>query len=392
MNKTYKTIISLMNSFIYNKAFSIEDNASWKEIYYYSKIHSIAGIVGHALNTYYLNSDCVDDKILSRFKEQAIKDFGKMTLRYDQGLFIDSALSENKIDHVIFKGFVLREYYPVKELRVFGDIDILIKLKDRQKADEVMKNLGFETLHDWEPSFSYRKSISYIEIHTDLLDTDISTGLKAREYFKEDTYKNIIRISDNVYEFNKEFHLIFLIVHIAKHCSSGGAGIKMFLDLALMIKNESDLDWNKIELPLREMGMWHFASFVFAFLKEFFQIDIPVKLDMITHDQLKTFADYVFEAGTFGQHKRDSGSVQLMKSDTSKVRTVIRRFFPSAKSIEKRYTYLAKYPFLLPVAWVHRGILNISKLKYFLNKNKQVLSANTEETERLKAIQTMIGL
>ena len=189
-----------------------------------------------------------------------------------------------------------------------------------------------------------------------------------------------------------EFHLVFLITHIAKHCSTGGAGIKMFLDLALMIQNEVNLNWNMIETCLREMGMWHFSSFVFSFLERYFDVDIPVSLDSISLDELEVFTDYVFEAGTFGQYKRDNGSIQLLKSNTSKSRTVIQRFFPSVKTIEKRYTYLAKYPFLLPVAWVHRGVLNIKKAKRFFQKNKQVLTADYGETERLKAIQTMIGL
>lgn len=392
MNKSYETIITLLNSFIYNKAFSIDKDIPWKEVYYCSKKHSISGIIGHVLNTYYVDSEFTDNKMFLRFKEQAVKDFGKMALRYNQGLFVSSALSEAKIDHVVFKGFVLRKYYPVKELRVFGDVDLLIKYEDRQKSDQVMKSLGFEAMHDWEPSYSYKKSISCIEIHTELLDTDISDSLKAREYFRENTYNNTVRTSEGVYEFNKEFHFIFLVAHIAKHCSSGGAGIKMFLDLALMIKNETDLNWEKIESDLKTIGMWHFASFVFVFLREYFHVEIPVQFDVISPDQLDVFTDYVLEAGTFGQHRRDIGSVQLMKSDSSKIKTVFRSFFPSAKSIEKRYTYLTKYPFLLPVAWVHRGILNVKKLSSFLNKNRQVFSADDKETEKLKAIQTMIGL
>ena len=392
MNKSYETIITLLNSFIYNKAFSIDKDIPWKEVYYCSKKHSISGIIGHVLNTYYVDSEFTDNKMFLRFKEQAVKDFGKMALRYNQGLFVSSALSEAKIDHVVFKGFVLRKYYPVKELRVFGDVDLLIKYEDRQKSDQVMKSLGFEAMHDWEPSYSYKKSISCIEIHTELLDTDISDSLKAREYFRENTYNNTVSTSEGVYEFNKEFHFIFLVAHIAKHCSSGGAGIKMFLDLALMIKNETDLNWEKIESDLKTIGMWLFASFVFAFLREYFHVEIPVQFDVISPDQLDVFTDYVFEAGTFGQHRRDIGSVQLLKSDSSKIYTVFRSFFPSVKSIEKRYTYLTKYPFLLPVAWVHRGILNVNKLSSFLNRNRQVISADDKETEKLKAIQTMIGL
>ena len=87
MNKSYETIITLLNSFIFNKAFSIDENVSWKEIYYYSKIHNIAGIVGHMINTFYDNCETLNDRTRLRFKDQAIKDFGKMSLRFDQQSF-----------------------------------------------------------------------------------------------------------------------------------------------------------------------------------------------------------------------------------------------------------------------------------------------------------------
>ena len=392
MNKSYETIITLLNSFIFNKAFSIDENVSWKEIYYYSKIHNIAGIIGHVINTFYDNCETLNDRTRLRFKDQAIKDFGKMSLRFDQGAFVSHELSKNNIDHVVLKGYVLRNYYPVKELRVFGDVDFLIHTEDRTKSDEIMKKLGFEQTHNWEPSYAYKKSISCIEIHTDLFDTDISANFRVKQFFNNNIYHNTNLVHDHCYEFNKETHITFLIAHIAKHCSTSGAGIKMFLDLALLIHNEHDIDWGTIEINLHQMGMWHFSSFVFRLLKELFLIDIPVSIDNIEKDEFDIFVNYIFEAGSFGQYKRDIGAVQLVNDNSSKMSAIIHSFFPTAKTIEKRYTYLSKYPYLLPVAWIHRAVLNSKKLKSFFRKNQKVLTADTSETKRLKNIRTMIGL
>ena len=31
--------------------------------------------------------------------------------------------------------------------------------------------------------------------------------------------------------------------------------------------------------------------------------------------------------------------------------------FPSLKNMKSKYTYLNKFPFLLPFAWIHRGVI-----------------------------------
>lgn len=54
-------------------------------------------------------------------------------------------LDAHQIDHLLFKGFIVRDYYtPCPELRTFGDIDFVIRKEDRQKCDELMKELGYE--------------------------------------------------------------------------------------------------------------------------------------------------------------------------------------------------------------------------------------------------------
>ena len=51
---------------------------------------------------------------------------------------------------------------------------------------------------------------------------------------------------ENVFTLNPSYHFAFLLLHLAKHMASSGAGVRMYLDLAIMLKNEPNIDFDKV--------------------------------------------------------------------------------------------------------------------------------------------------
>ena len=94
----------------------------------------------------------------------------KYNMVFDQNAdkLID-VFNEEKIKHIVIKGYILKKYYPSREYRSMSDIDIFIDLSDREKVYKIMKYLGYENERQCDDVWTYKKKFSYIEVHTNLV-------------------------------------------------------------------------------------------------------------------------------------------------------------------------------------------------------------------------------
>ena len=301
-------------------------------------------------------------------------------------------MSRRGIDHVLMKGYVVKDYYPVPELRTFGDIDVVIRPEDRQKCHEMMQTLGYGVQADWEPVYSYTKPMEYYELHTQLLETDISESLDCGEYFR-DLWRHTVAVGEHCYTFTPEFHFLYLLAHLAKHVRGSGAGARMYLDLAAFILHFGEkADWTWIASELEKTGLSAFANTALTFVERYFGVESPLELRSVGADTLEALADLTAAGGIFGRSAVSSGTVTLRAEEKGRAAALYRRLFPAAKTIESRYTYLQKHPWLLPVAWVHRVVRTWSKLGGHADEARQILSADEKEVARLRRMLREIGL
>ena len=295
------------------------------------------------------------------------------------------------------KGYVVREYYTIPELRTFGDVDFLIRPEDRKRCDALMKQWGFEPKEDWEPVFSYLRGAEFYEIHTHVLETDISERADYREYFSH-IWEHAVPQSAHTFVLKPEYHLLYLLTHIAKHIHGAGAGVRMYLDIAFFLKRFGDsLDWAWFCNELEKLNFYDFTNMVFTFVKREFGVESPIPLRVVEEQTYQDFLDFTMVGGTFGKFGRDSAVIQLKNQDigethVSKGKTLLRRVFPSASTIQRRYTYLQKYPWLLPAAWVHRVFKNKDILDQRVQEMQNIVTADTEEVLKYKRIYREIGL
>lgn len=73
-------------------------------------------------------------------------------------------------------------------------------------------------------------------------------------------------------------------------------------------------------------------------------------------------------------------------------RRLMNRLFPAADTIQNRYTYLQKYPWLLPAAWVHRLVKTRGRFHDHTVEARGILSANKEAVQKLSRVYEAIGL
>lgn len=366
----------------------------WVKLIRLAGIHSVTGILGYMVMNY---PDETNRQVAPFMRKQCLQSIGVFSQRAAKMKQLIRQMDELNIDHLLFKGYVLKDYYPVPELRSYGDIDFLIRLEDRQKSDALMRREGFERKTDWEPVFSYLKDLEYYEIHTDVMEVDVSDKADYKEYFSH-TWERAKLAEGHTWMLSPEDHLLYLLTHIAKHIGSSGAGIRMYMDIAVFLQRfGNELHWDYLRKELEKLCFTDFANMVLWVVQEYFGVENPIPLKLVNAQVLEDFMEFTMAGGIFGRVGRDSGLVYLKNQDrndenVSRAKTFISRLFPSAERIESRYTYLRGKHWLLPVAWVHRFFRTKDTWANHAKEAQSIMNTDPNEVLKLKRIYKEIGL
>lgn len=295
------------------------------------------------------------DEVLSAFRSEMLTTVVASTGRYEEFLAVYNLMREKNITFIGLKGCVLRNFYPVPELRTMGDFDVLVKEADLSKIREIFLERGYEIENDVY-GIICKKGIVYWEIFTTIAEEfAINPEKWDKLYFSETTEMYDITCPMPTY------FLLHLIIHTGKHLVGSGAGIRNFCDIALFLqKYKEEIDFNIIEEACKEQGYFKVYEYIMAVMKQFWDIELDMD---IPEKDVDALFDYMLLYGIYGKHDNSVVS-QLIKRKNEDESFVRKLFFPSAHVLENRYKYLKKYPFLLPVAWVHRFFSGIFRLKY----------------------------
>lgn len=395
MEESYLDLVQILRAFVQEERPQLSDHPDWNAISQIARINSIVGIIGYVLMKY---PDLAEESIRLALRKRTIMTIGQFTQRAERMRELIQILNEYEIDHLLFKGYVVRNYYPVPALRSFGDIDFVIRKSDRKRADDLMIALGFERKCEFEPAFSYLKKNEYYEIHTGVLEVDVSDKADYIGYF-ERIWDYAVCCENHSYEFKPEFHFLYILTHLAKHISSSGAGIRMYLDVAFFILHfGQSLDWKWVQTELETLKLSDFANMVFCAVDHWFGVASPLPVHPVDEALIEDYLRFTLEGGTFGYVGRNQGTVFLKNQNRNDVKAVsrtatfIHRLFPPAREIENRYVYLQGRPWLLPAAWVHRFFRGAERFGYHVNQAKEIMNAEDEKILRLRRIYKEIGL
>ncbi|MGN1050986.1 MAG: nucleotidyltransferase family protein, partial [Acutalibacteraceae bacterium] len=169
-------------------------------------------------------------------------------------------------------------------------------------------------------------------------------------------------------ELTPEFHLTYMIFHIAKHFITRGVGIRFFLDIAFFSK-QNKINYEEVEKELKKLCLFDFAKYVFTVCDKNFGTTILHKFQNIKTEEkyLNRFIKTVLARGIYGYDKsltdnEEVGKIMLYsdKENKSVEKSFLKWFFPSFKAIRKIYPAFSHKPtplliFAYPYRWV-RGL------------------------------------
>jgi hypothetical protein len=365
MDNNTKYFIALLSAFINEKAPALELDIDWNKVYKLARIHSVSGIIYLMVKKLY-GKYKPNSEMLDKFKKDAFLTVIRSAEQEREIDILTNKLNDAKIPHVLFKGFVVKNYYPAKEMRTMGDIDILVMDEDRQKTHKLIQGLEFAVGITEGKVWDYTKNSVHLEIHTQIVYHNLSNGIDYVSYFS-DVWNNVVLSSKGyTYQLTNEYHFLYLMVHVANHFDSSGCGIRMIMDIAMyLIYFEGRLDFNYLNKEIEKLHLTLFAKNVFTLCYIWFDLKFNVKPYIMEEWFYKDISQYILESGTFGNYQRNKYVGMIRKeyigengalSRLTLLRAYRKFCFPSYKDMNNtsHYPFLENRHFLVPIAWIYR--------------------------------------
>lgn len=375
-----------------------QSEVDWEEIYKLANIHSMGGIVYLAVQKLE-EAQKPDISTINKFKS----DFFYATYRCEEQekayREIVELFNEEKINHLFFKGIVIRDYYPVKQMRTQGDIDFLVHREDQEKVKNIFTRLGYRNISTkWHEK--YKKGKIVFESHDKLINNDINSKADYVEYFENVWQYAKPKENSYTFELDINYHLVFLIVHIAKHFYEKGAGVRLILDIAVILEKFRDtLDFQQIWKHLENIKLDLFAKNIFALCERWFGVKVPGVLHDLDELTYISMSKYILEGGTFGYSNNNIAISALWKEYSKtestknlKFKALLKKIFLDFDMMREKYPILKKHPYLLLFAWIHRAFKCLTVTRERTFRILRGLRECSEESKNTYFMMKKIGL
>lgn len=374
MDLNSKYFLNLLSSYINGKEEEYKEEIDYNSVYNMAINHSVSSIVYTMLEGIN-NRDGKHEKltkVLSKNQNDCLFQLNMSIVQEIDMKNIISVLSKSKIPHLLIKGYILKEMYPNRELRRMGDIDFLVKEEDLEKVHNELINLGYKHIDTVRSVRGYRKGVTRIEVHTKLFYDKVPKEVDYEKYFEFAWDNAVLMEGKYTYELTPEYHLIYLISHIAKHFYTEGCGIRMFLDIFVFLNYyKNNFQWEYFWREVIKLDLDQFVNTVFYLCHKWFGMDLE-SIGFYLKDEFKieeevfnSISDYVLEGGTYGDGIENFMVARYRKSlefngekgeEESHKLATLSTFFPSIEVLSNEFSYVNKYKFLYPIAWINRGV------------------------------------
>lgn len=297
-------------------------------------------------------------------KQQVIGQVLNQTVRSAEFSDLYHKLRSAGLHPIVVKGQLCGRLYPLKDHRISADDDLYISDAEFMACHEQLlaNGLTTDTPTDElatadEVSYTKKGSPLYIELHRHLFDSAEDAHDELNHFFTDLKPVEI----DGFLAMPPHEHLLYLILHAYKHFVRSGIGARQFCDIGLWARAyHAEIDWQRLHEQCESVHAATFAAAAFRIARDYLGIkfDLPapwseaVDVEPLLHDSLC--------GGVYGSNdltRLHSSTVTLnavKASRTGEKSSVLRTVFPKREYLERRYPYLKKRPYLLPVAWVQR--------------------------------------
>ena len=371
-------LLTLCRAFLCGEKIVLDKSADYEKLYRLSGVHNLSAVLFCVINTA-SNKEVVPQAAFKRFEN----DFLEAVVRYDfQGAQIaelDSLCEGEGIRRVFVKGAAIRDLFPVPQARAMGDVDVLIATEDRERVKRLLCANGFACQSANGNVYEYTKGDLLTEVHTKLLSGKIGTHDLETAFENALTHAEFDSTRGTL---NSDYHLAYMLAHIAHHFWFHGAGVKLILDLAVML-TKCDIDLDRVLDYLQPCGLCGFAKVILTVTHKWFGCGRDFGVDTAQTEA------FLLNYGAFGNANRNDAAVIMrkdMESGGSAVGTRLRLLFPAYSKVKNipYIRFIDGRPYLLPAAWVYRIYYNFRHRRAYVKSSTQTLGTKKTTTQAKK--------
>ncbi len=314
---------------------------------------------------------CVFEKYIDRLPEALANKAAdilrfavfKDTVQQMESQCISDEFEKNEIKHIVLKGTILKNYYPVSYMRSMADIDYVVGKGDREKSKGIMESLGYSFHIDSFLHDSYiKRPVMNVEIHEQLIDDCFE---KLNAYFGSGFERALLAEGFKYrYQFKDEDHFIYIVTHTAKHYYTDGTGIRSIMDIWVCLNHfVGNMDFDYCIEELKKIGLLDFYNQAVSLAFKWFG-----NIDGVPYEEKDvTFVEkYVISNGVYGSGANGEALAFIRNysdGNSSKIKYFSQTLFPGLSYMSSRYKVLKKVPVLLPVFWAVRFFQTWTKNK-----------------------------
>ena len=302
--------------------------------------------------------------LFAAIKQQVIGQVLNQTVRSAEFADLYGKLRAAGLHPVVVKGQLCSRLYPLRDHRISADDDLFIPEGEFFACHEALlaNGLTTDTPADELPtadevSYTKKDSPLYIELHRHLFDSAEDAHDELNHFFVDIAPVEV----DGFLTMPPHEHLLYLILHAYKHFVYSGIGLRQFCDIGLWAQAYHDqIDWQRLHDQCASVHATTFAAAAFRIARTYLDIDFDlpglwdgdVDVEPLLHD---TLCGGVYGSNSYTRLHSSTVTLNAVKaSRTGEKSSVLRTVFPKRAYLERRYPYLKKRPYLLPVAWVQR--------------------------------------
>lgn len=368
-----ETLFSLIKSGVFE--ISVEDSVKnfmtdekAEELFALADEHDMSHIISYVFDKNGLVSSGEQRK---KYRERWLN----AVYRYEQMQYeldvVCRVLEEQQIEYIPLKGSVLRAYYPQPWMRTSCDIDIFVRKTDISQAIRALEEkLSYQHTGGCPHDESlYSESGVHLELHHDLIEEHIAGD--GTEILND--VWNYTKTADG-YSYRRdmtdEMFYFYHIAHMAKHFTSGGCGIRTFLDVWILNHRFPENTAQREQL-LEKGGYLAFERAA----KRLSEVWLSGAEESVLTKDMEA---YVLHGGVYGTLDNRVALQSAQKG--SKFAYWMSRIFLPYKQLKLSYPVLQKHKWLTPIFQVVRWFHILFK-RDRVKKSLQEMNASTTLTD-----------
>lgn len=302
----------------------------------------------------------VPEQIVSRVRSAAISSAMQSEHMLQIQQEVIAALDNEQILCAVLKGTSVACCYPHPELRIPGDIDLLVGSANLDAACCKLKDIGFMEDHDTKMHAGLRRSDTEVELHRmSSVFPDTEKGVwtaaymdQALQYVRQETLTD--------WEFpvlSKSYQLISLLAHMSCHMGSSGIGLRQLCDWAVTVHRlRGDIVQEDVEL-LERCGLLRYAGIMTRICEKYLGLPACAQFGDAPEELVDAVMEDILAVGNFHaqQGKRTMSAVMMNRQENlnqGKSWVVVNYIHYVCRRVKQSYSW-AKSPLWIPLFCVY---------------------------------------